>query len=455
MNKTRAVVGATEFGNLPRRAPLPLLTVVAAVSVALGSPAFGETEIEMLKREMQKQRELLELQQRKLDELERRSAQQAAQVEEQAAKVAKAEATPSGNILPGVTLYGILDGGVEHLNNIGADKDSETRFVSVTGTVPSRVGIKANKEFGDGYKAMATLEAGFNFDDASQGQGGRLFGRQLFAGIETPAFGTFSIGRQYSMLLPALVASDMLSPNIYSLSSLDFYLPNARYDNSLAWKGKFDKLSVGAAYSFGRDVIGGTPGSGTCAGETADLSHSTECQGWSAMVRYDDANFGVAAAVDELSGGPGATAFAPGGAAPVTFADEGDTDRRISLGGYYKFGAGKVGVGWLGRDIDTTAGDVEVDAFYITGAYEFGAFTLDGGIHKVSQEDIGGTDRDAMLYVLRGMYNLDKGLDLYAQIGHIDNDSDAAYQVSLGGGSTPPPAGDSQTGIMAGMRFAF
>lgn len=437
------------------RVRTPLLKVVACVSIALGSSAFGASEIEMLKQEMQKQRELLEQQQLKLEQLERKSAEQAVQVEQQAAKVDKVASASSGNIMPGITLYGILDGGVERLNNIGANKDSETRFVSVTGTVPSRVGIKVNKEFGDGYKALATLEAGFNFDDASQGQGGRLFGRQLFAGIQTPKAGTFSIGRQYSMLLPALVASDMLSPNIYSLSSLDFYLPNARYDNSLAWKGKFDKLTVGAAYSFGRDVIGGTPGSGTCAGETADLSQSTECDGWSAMVRYDGGNFGVAAAVDELSGGPGATAFAPGGAAPVAFADEGDSDRRISLGGYYKIGAGQVGVGWLGRDIDTTVGDVEVDAYYVTGKYKFGSFTVDGGIHKVEQDDVNGVDRDAMLYVLRGMYNLDKGLDLYAQVGHIDNDSNAAYQVSLGGGATPPPAGESQTGVMAGMRFIF
>jgi len=257
------------------------------------------------------------------------------------------------------------------------------------------------------------------------------------------------------MLLPALVASDMLSPNIYSLSSLDFYLPNARYDNSLAWKGKFDKLSLGVAYSFGRDVIGGTPGSGTCAGETADLSHSSECDGWSAMARWDDATFGLAAAIDKLNGGPGATAFAPGGAAPVAFSNHGDSDTRISLGGYYKFGSAKIGLGWLGREIDTVAGDVNVDAYYVNASYKVGPYTVDGGVHKIQQTDIAGVDRDAVLYVLRGMYKLDKGLDVYAQIGHIANDKTARYQVSLGGGSTPPPAGESQTGFMTGFRFMF
>ncbi|MFE8032339.1 porin [Thiohalocapsa marina] len=416
------------------------------------------SDIEQLRQEIQKQRELLDQQQRRLEELERQTLAQAERLEKQSVQVAEVEKTArskSGNLAPGVTLYGILDGGVEHLNNIGENKDSDTRFVSVTGTLPSRLGLRVKKEFGEGYQALATLEAGFNFDDGSQGQGGRLFGRQLFAGIATPKFGTFTIGRQYSMLLPALVASDMLSPNIYSLSSLDFYLPNARYDNSLAWKGKFNKLSLGAAYSFGRDVIGGTPGSGTCAGETSDLDQSTACQGWSTMIRYDDSNFGLAAAIDELNGGTGATAFAPGGAAPILFDSEDDTDRRINAGGYYKLGNGKLGLGWLGRRIDTRSGDVDVDAFYVTGSYKFGAFTLDGGIHKIDQEDIDGIDRDAMLYVLRGMYNLHEGLDIYAQLGHVANDDDAAYQVSLGGGATAPPAGESQTGVMTGMRFMF
>jgi len=432
----------------PARVSLPLAGVAACVALAFASPAFGASEIEMLKQELQKQRDLLELQQRKLEALEKQSAAQSAKIE-QVAPVAKSPDAPL------VTFYGILDGGVEHLNNIGANKESKTRAVSVTGTAPSRVGIKLNKKFGEGFAAIATLEAGFNFDDGSQGQGGRLFGRQLYAGIQTPKYGTFTIGRQYSMLLPALVASDMLSPNIYSLSSLDFYLPNARYDNSLAWKGKFDKLSLGVAYSFGRDVIGGTPGAGTCAGETADLSHSSACKGWSAMARWDDTKFGLAVGIDRLNGGTGATAFAPGGAAPVTFSNHGDTDTRTSVGGYYKFGSAKIGVGWLGRRIETVAGDVDVDAYYVNGSYKVGPYTIDGGIHKIEQSDLAGIDRDAMLYVLRGMYNLDKGLDVYAQIGHIANDDNARYQVSLGGGATPPPAGESQTGIMTGFRFVF
>jgi len=447
MKTTKPMNDPVSACRLKRRV-LPFAGVATCVALAFASPAFGATEIEMLKQELQKQRDLLELQQRKLEALEKQSAVQSAKIE-QAVPAAKSPDEPV------LTFYGILDGGIEHLNNIGANKDSETRAVSVTGTLPSRVGLKVNKKFGDGYAAVATLEAGFNFDDGTQGQGGRLFGRQLYAGIQTPKFGTFTIGRQYSMLLPALVASDMLSPNIYSLSSLDFYLPNARYDNALAWKGKFDKLSLGVAYSFGRDVAGGTPGSGTCAGEAADLTHSSECDGWSAMARYDDAKFGLAVAIDKLSGGPGATAFAPGGAAPVVFTDPGDSDTRTSVGGYLKLGAAKIGLGWLGRKIDTTVGDVDVDAYYVTASYKMGAFTLDGGIHKIEQNDVSGVDRDAMLYVLRGMYNLDKGLDVYAQIGHIANDDNASYQVSLGGGATPPPAGESQTGIMTGLRFMF
>jgi len=161
MKTTKLKNGPVSAGSLKRRA-LPLGGVATCVALAFASPAFGATEIELLKQELQKQRDLLEMQQRKLEALEKQSAMQSAKIE-QAVPVAKSADKPL------VTFYGILDGGVEHLNNIGSNKDSETHSVSVTGTVPSRVGVKLNKSFGDGYAAIATLEAGFNFDDGSQG----------------------------------------------------------------------------------------------------------------------------------------------------------------------------------------------------------------------------------------------------------------------------------------------
>ncbi len=349
--------------------------------------------------------------------------------------------------------YGILDTGVEHITNIGADGDSLTRVPAITGTMASRFGVSVEKPFGEKYKGIAKLEMGYNADDGTQGQAGRLFGRQVYFGAQTP-YGRFTIGRQYSVFLFAAGTADLMGPNIYALGSLDAYLPNARYDNSLSWINRFGKnITAGITYSFGRDTSGGVPASGTCKGEETQVGDSSACRAWSGMLKYTGSNFGVAAGIDTLNGGSGARAFFFNGNAPIDMSDSGDTDRRITLGGYYTLGAGKIGVGMLSRKLDSVAADVESKAVYVTGSYKVNPkVTLDGGIYKMTNDD---QDADATLAVIRGMYNLDKGLDVYAQIGTISNSDNASYALSGAGGGTAPAAGEGQVGTMVGMRFKF
>jgi predicted porin len=422
------------------------LAVAAVLALGAAQPVLAESEIEALKRELAEQRALL---QSLIAEREAEKAQKAAQAAAPTAPAAASASAKTANA-PAISFYGVLDGGLERITNIqnGAKRGSVTRVPSITGTIPSRVGIRAAKEFAPGFKAIATAEAGFNLDDGSLGQSGRIFGRQLFAGIDTP-YGSFTVGRQYSMLLFGIGASDLLGPNIYALGSLDAYLPNARYDNSIAWRTSFSKVSLGATYSTGRDTKGGAPASGTCAGELAGDTQS--CKGWSAMVKYDEARFGVAAAIDVQHGGPGATAFFFNGAAPIAFTSSSDTDRRLALGGYAKLGQGRIGLGWLGRKVDA-ATDVKSNAYYLQGAYPVTPrLTLDGGVHRIVNDD---QNRNATLLVLRGSYKLDDGLTGYLQLGRISNSSQAQYAVSVGPGISPP-AGGSQTASMVGLRYAF
>ncbi|MEI7432535.1 MAG: porin [Betaproteobacteria bacterium] len=154
------------------------------------------------------------------------SAKVEAKVEEQAKVVAQSSgggaAQAIASAMPNVSLYGVLDGGFERITNIGTGKSSLTRMPNITGSIPSRVGIRAGKEFAPGYRAIATAEIGFNFDDGTLGQsnttttGARIFGRQLFAGVDTP-YGAFTIGRQYSMLMYALGDADLLTDQQFDL----------------------------------------------------------------------------------------------------------------------------------------------------------------------------------------------------------------------------------------------
>lgn len=365
---------------------------------------------------------------------------------------AAAAAPAEGNLLPrGLKLYGSLDSGVERVTHVGASGKTLGRIPSTTGSGPSIVGLDFRRNMTDSVAAIGKAEMGIFLDTGSSGQGSRLFGRQLYVGIDTP-YGSLTFWRQYSMLFFGLHGADILGPNIYGLGSIDAYIPNARADNAVAWRGKFDKLSLGAHYSFGRDTVNNTvPASGFCAGENA--TDASACRGWSAMARYDDPKFGVSVAIDKQRGGTDAQAAFFNGSAPIAIASSGDGDRRITTNGYVRLGAAKLGAGWLGRKVEAGATDVRQDTWWVAAEYALTPkWTIDGSVFRVANDD---QDRHANLYAVRGLYKFDDQLAAYLTAGYIDNSTNATYGVSGGGAGAAPAAGKSQLGTMAGVRYRF
>lgn len=406
--------------TIPSKGSLGVKIAAAAVAATvLSAPSYADSELDALKKEVEALK--------------------------QEVSKSKKKASP-------VSIYGILDTGIEHLTNVGANGDSVTRVPPITGTLASRIGFKLDKEIKPGLNVIGTMEAGFNLDDGNSLQGGRIFGRQLYVGLKTSA-GSFTIGRQWSMLTGAMArASDQLGPNIYAMGSLDTYLPNSRFDNSIAWKNKYGPLSLGVSYSLGRDTTGGAPAHGTCAGEQSAANSTSECRGMSAMVRYDQPKYGLAFGYDQMKGGDGATVFFFNGQPPFAFTDSGDTDTRTVLGGYVKFGATQVGLGVLNRDVETQAQDVSHDIVYASVSHKLSdTIKLDGGVQKITNDD---QNTEATLTAVRGFYNFGKGLSAYAQVGYLSNDDTSRYQLSAGPG-VAPATGENQTGYMVGIRYIY
>ncbi len=129
-----------------------------------------------------------------------------------AALAAHAQTPPSGS---SVSIYGLMDLGVEYVNNVGATGSSLTRMPSNTGTLPSRLGFRGSEDLGGGLKAIFTLEMGLAPDQGTLGQGGRGFGRQSFVGLEGP-WGSVTAGRQYSMLFYSMLNADVMGPALYA-----------------------------------------------------------------------------------------------------------------------------------------------------------------------------------------------------------------------------------------------
>ena len=354
-----------------------------------------------------------------------------------------------------VTLYGVIDTGIEYVSHANAAGAKLIRMPGITGELPSRWGLKGSEDLGGGLKTVFQLESGFNVRGGDMGQGSRLFGRQAWVGLQGP-WGQVSLGRQYSMTFWSLADSDILGPDIYGSASLDAYIPNARSDNTIAYMGAFHGLTLGATYSFGRDSTGtgNSPGQGTCAGQVA--GHFSQCRQFSAMAKYDASTFGVSAAYDEQRGGTGAAANFFNGIAPFALTDEGDKDARMLVSGYAKLGPVKLGAGWVGRHVETvapTVPDVRSNLFFVGASYQATpAVSIDGEAFRMIDRE---QDTRASMTTLRGTYLLSKATAVYLQGSYLWNSAKAHYSLSSGGGGTTPAAGAGQLGIMAGIRHSF
>jgi predicted porin len=337
-----------------------------------------------------------------------------------------------------VTIYGIVDTGVEYLNHSGPNDTNLVRMPNITSSVPSRFGFRGTEDLGGGTKAFFVLESGFAIDTGSLNYGNRLFGRQANVGLSNQ-YGSITLGRQYNMTFYALLGSDILGPNIYAMSNLDSYLPNTRSDNAVGYLGKFGGLSFGATYSLGRDAAGpGGPQATNCGGESA--ADKQACRQWTAMAKYDGANYGVSASYDRMNGGPGAL-FG------LTRSDFKDV--RSTLNGYVKLNSLKIGGGILNRR-NTSAASFTSNLYYIGAAYPLSAaWVLDG---QIGHLNVSSSDNDATILALRTTYNFSRRTAAYITAGYMKNRGTSAISVSPGATTL---AGLDQTGVMVGIRHSF
>lgn len=337
-----------------------------------------------------------------------------------------------------VTLYGLIDSGVEQLNNVSTG-GSVTRMPSIAGSFASRWGVRGNEDLGNGLKAVFTLESGFGSDTGTLLQGGRGFGRQAFVGL-AGNWGTLTMGRQYSMLLTGSGNTDIFLVQIYGAGAFDTYLAGPRLDNSIAYQGKFSGFTVGGLYSFGKDAL-------TCAGERGNGS---ECTSWSAVLKYDAPTWGVSSWIDAQYGPDGSLSTPP-------TADLSDAkDQRAALGAYYMLGQTKLAANYMQRKNDAATAAPRKSTLWSLGVAHpiTPAILLEAQYYNLSFKD---SSDGGKMFVVRGTYAFSKRTAAYATVGALRNDGNSRFSPSVGVSNTAlaPVAGNSQTGVMVGLRHSF
>jgi len=331
-----------------------------------------------------------------------------------------------------VTLYGIADAGISFQNHVqGANGSSGSVYgVNSGGMSGSRWGLRGVEDLGNGLKGIFVLESGFDIDTGKSAQGGRLFGRNAYVGLQGN-FGAVTLGRQQNALYDLFGAYDPMSVGpIYSLNAVDSQF-NGRADNAIKYTGKFGGLTATAFYSTGRDTAndatrGEVPGNYRVG------------QNFGGGVSYANGPFSVGVAYDQYQGSTIGTAS--------------QSAKRAAVGGSYAFGPAKLFAGYRWMR-DETSGPVarHDNLYWLGGLYQVTpAFSVTGAAYYT---DARTDNKDSLMFVVNADYALSKRTDAYLLVGYVKNHGNANF--GLTGTTNAPVAGQNQTGAMVGVRHRF
>jgi len=138
-----------------------------------------------------------------------------------------------------VTLYGIVDAGLQYTNFSYSNSAASTSSLGVKsgGQSGSRFGLKGVEDLGGGNQAIFDLESGINVNNGTPGDSARLFNRLSWFGVQNAAWGNVKFGRQNSLAWDYMgVVTDPLQiNNSITASTATITWDASRYDNLLSY----------------------------------------------------------------------------------------------------------------------------------------------------------------------------------------------------------------------------
>lgn len=342
-----------------------------------------------------------------------------------------------------ITLYGVVDAGVEfltHAPNTATGGSNNVVRMSAGNLSTSRWGLRGAEDLGQGLKAVFTLESGFDLDTGSLNQGGRLFGRQAFVGLQNQ-YGTLSLGRHQTVLYDFSVTYDpMAIATRYSVLMHDKWM-SGRADNSLKLTGRTGAFYYGLFYSTGYDSSAGgeVPGDYKAG------------RNWSVAGGYDAGPLSARVVYDEVRGS--------------TIATDDNRERRATLGASYDFGRGRAFAGYRWYYGDFASSSLRTNLYWVGATYQVTpAIAVTGAAYYT---DVRNSNGDPYSFVLSGTYAFSKRTDVYAIAAYAQNRNGSAMGLSgfgpslnrsastLTATSEQVGAGQSQFGAIIGVRHRF
>lgn len=442
------------------------LTPVALglLALTISVPAFAETEIETLRREVAEQKQLI---QKILAAQEAQKAQDI-QTGGPTRGTGLQAGVPAGPAIPALTIYGVADVDISHADSGFGSKTN----IGSGGYTASRLGIKGEKNLGNDITAVYVMEAGLSYNTGTVGTGTptlginntvpstgaltsagtQFFSRQIYAGLKLP-LGAVTVGRQYAgSYLASVSESTAMGAGLFGSSAT--FLPviasmPTRLNNSLIYMspkigGVTGQLTLTSGVGNNVSAVTGTPASSTTdqAGRGGDLA-----------VFYADGPLKAAMTGWHVRNASFSPALGETGLA---------TRKGYQLGANYDFRMvrvyatyvhGKVTGGGYEHGTKTLS---DASGWSISAGVPVGRGTVLASYARADDKSLI-PNKDADLMGIAYAYKLADTTTLYASWGKMLNKSNAAYSLSNGGdlvGAVATP-GFSPTGFMVGLNQVF
>ncbi len=325
-----------------------------------------------------------------------------------------------------VSLYGVIDTGIDFTNNSGGKQLWHMQDGTYDGLYGSRWGLKGEEDLGGGLKAIFKLENGFNVVNGTLAQGSRMFGRQAWVGLADERFGTLTLGRQYDSIV------DYVQPLTLTGNWGGLAFHAGDIDNTA------NSFRVNNAIKYASPKIAGVTFGGMVALSNSSADGTSKIGMWSAGAAYSIGNFNLGAAYfyakqpatlftdgDFIGNTTGAAVGASGA---FSYVGNPSNEQIIGAGATWLIGAATLGFNYTNTrfdDANGTTAQVRFDDYEAWGSYAITQAATVAAGYSFTDGDIGYSSARPKYHQinLAADYKLSKRTEVYLS---------AAYQIAAG-----------------------
>ncbi|WP_027211085.1 porin [Burkholderia sp. WSM2232] len=316
-----------------------------------------------------------------------------------------------------VTLYGVIDNGIEYRNSASG---TVVRTVS-GGLFASRYGLKGSEDIGGGLHVNFQLEQGFSGVTGAASNSAAAFNRQAWVGV-SGAFGETRFGLQNT---PQYI---FINPELDPTAVMSIGSPMNNF-NSLT-------IRVNNAISYFTPAVYGLSAQFMVAMRDSTTEPTNGFQFYNAALRYENGPFRIAAGYEQAANAAGTS-----------------TLKLFNAGASVGIGAARFYLAYHAEH--QTDDSIKRDVYEASGSYSFSPAAQLSVMYGYAH-DRTGQGNNAQQIGLTYAYSLSKRTTLYGSAGFIQNRNEARFTLNGTGytGLAVAPGADTR-GAIIGMMHKF